>query len=60
MSRNFSTGCYFAAHDASAARTEKNETLYDVAKRIGAIGVVQDGPSDLSTEPCGFESFGRE
>jgi len=35
------------------------ETCYDVAKRLGIIGVFKDGPSDLSTNPAHMEGFGE-
>lgn len=34
------------------------ETCYDLAKRLGIIGVYKDGPADLSTNPAHMEGFG--
>ena len=36
-----------------------SETCYDLAKRLGIIGVFRDGPSDLSTNPAHMEGFGE-
>jgi hypothetical protein len=36
------------------------ETCYDIAKRMGIIGVFKDGPHDLSTNPEHMEGFGRD
>jgi metal-responsive CopG/Arc/MetJ family transcriptional regulator len=36
------------------------ESAYDLAKRIGLIGVFKGGPSDLSTNPAHMEGFGRD
>lgn len=36
------------------------ENCYEVAKRIGLLGVADDLPPDLSTNPAYFEGFGRE
>ena len=35
------------------------ETCYDIAKRLGIIGVFKDCPSDLSTNPAHMEGFGE-
>lgn len=36
------------------------ESAYDLAKRIGILGVFKGGPSDLSTNPEHMEGFGRD
>jgi hypothetical protein len=36
------------------------ESCYDIAKRLGIIGVFKDAPSDLSTNPAHMEGFGGE
>ena len=36
------------------------ESAYDLAKRLGIIGVFKGGPSDLSTNPAHMEGFGRD
>ena len=36
------------------------ETCYDIAKRLGIIGVYKDTPDDLSTNPEHMEGFGRD
>jgi metal-responsive CopG/Arc/MetJ family transcriptional regulator len=36
------------------------ESAYDLAKRLGLIGVFKGGPSDLSTNPAYMEGFGRD
>ena len=35
------------------------ESCYDLAKRLGLIGVFKGGPSDLSTNPAHMEGFGE-
>jgi hypothetical protein len=34
------------------------ETCYDIAKRLGIIGIYKDTPHDLSTNPEHMEGFG--
>jgi metal-responsive CopG/Arc/MetJ family transcriptional regulator len=34
------------------------ETCYDIAKRLGILGVYKDAPHDLSTNPEHMEGFG--
>jgi predicted DNA-binding protein len=34
-------------------------SCYDVARRMGIIGIIEDAPSDLSTNPKHMEGFGR-
>ena len=41
-------------------RTEDGETLYDIATRRGAIGMIKGGPSDMSTNPKYMEGFGED
>jgi hypothetical protein len=36
------------------------ETCYDIAKRLGIIGIYKDAPHDLSTNPEHMEGFGRD
>ena len=36
------------------------ESLYAKAKRVGAVGIVADAPSDLSTNKRYFDDFGRD
>ncbi|MBV8487400.1 MAG: ribbon-helix-helix protein, CopG family [Planctomycetaceae bacterium] len=36
------------------------ESAYDLAKRLGMIGVYKDAPPDLSTNPEHMEGFGRD
>lgn len=35
------------------------ESAYDLAKRLGVIGVLKGGPPDLSTNKKYFEGFGK-
>ncbi|MGB0564148.1 MAG: hypothetical protein ACPGVO_20455 [Spirulinaceae cyanobacterium] len=37
-----------------------SKSCYDVALDLGVIGVVNDLPNDLSTNPQYFEGFGEE
>ena len=39
------------------ARTQ--ESCYDIAKRLGIIGIAKNLPSDISTNPKYFEGFGK-
>jgi metal-responsive CopG/Arc/MetJ family transcriptional regulator len=36
------------------------ESCYDLAKRLGIIGVYKDAPPDLSTNPAYMEGFGLD
>lgn len=36
------------------------ETCFDIAKRLGLIGIYKDAPTDLSTNPEHMEGFGAE
>jgi predicted DNA-binding antitoxin AbrB/MazE fold protein len=38
--------------------TREYVSCYDLAQSIGVIGVADDAPSDLSTNPAHFEGFG--
>lgn len=35
------------------------ETAYDRLDRLGLIGCIADGPTDLSTNPAHMQGFGR-
>ena len=51
------------ATSAKPARTESEETAFDVANRAGLIGCIKGSPrspSDLSTNPKHMEGFGRD
>jgi Arc/MetJ-type ribon-helix-helix transcriptional regulator len=37
----------------------KQESAYDVAKRLGIIGMVKNAPRDLSTNRRHFRGFGK-
>ncbi len=40
--------------------TENGEmTAYDLAKKMGIIGMSDDGPADLATNPAHMEGFGQ-
>jgi len=39
-------------------RRESRETCLDIARRIGIVGVDEDTPPDLSTNPAHMEGFG--
>ncbi|MBI3407083.1 MAG: ribbon-helix-helix protein, CopG family [Planctomycetes bacterium] len=47
------------ALEAHCAEIDKTPTCYELASRLGIIGVVKDAPRDLSTNPKHFEGFGR-
>lgn len=36
-----------------------SETCFDLARRLGVLGVVDDAPEDLSTSPRYFDGFGE-
>ena len=40
-------------------KTEKGETVYEAMLRLGLLGSVNDGASDLSTNPNYMEGFGQ-
>lgn len=49
------------AREALRERLERRtspETCYDIAKRLGIIGVYEDTPADLSTNREHMEGFG--
>ncbi len=39
---------------------EPEESFYDAAKRLGFIGCIEGGPSDMSTNPKYMEGFGED
>lgn len=39
--------------------TAEEPSAYDLAKRAGLIGVMRNGPNDLSTNPRHFKGFGK-
>jgi hypothetical protein len=41
-------------------RPKPGESCYDLAVRLGIIGVYKDAPPDLSTNPAHMEGFGRD
>jgi hypothetical protein len=45
---------------AHLERLEPRETAYDLAKRLGILGVYKNAPPDLSTNPEHMEGFGRD
>ncbi len=52
-------------HYADAERTLKAngtgaQSLLDRLNRKGLVGCLQDGPTDLSTNPAHMEGFGRD
>ncbi len=38
----------------------KTESAYDMAKRLGFVGMSDEGPSDLATNPIHLQGFGRD
>ncbi len=48
------------ALEAHLERLEPCETAYDLARRLGILGVYKDAPPDLSTNPEHMEGFGRD
>jgi len=44
---------------AARPKTENGETVYEALLRLGLLGSVNDGPSDLSTNPNYMEGFGQ-
>lgn len=49
-----------AAQNKPPAGPRPGESAYDVAKRLGLIGMSDDGPPDLSTNPKYMEGFGDD
>ena len=47
------------AYRPSLPSAEDSESFYDVAARLGLIGCLEGGPSDLSTNPKYMEGFGE-
>jgi len=37
----------------------RSETCFDIARRSGLVGAVEDAPTDLSTNPKHLRGFGR-
>jgi hypothetical protein len=48
------------ALETFVATPAKEESCYDAFKRAGFIGVMKDGPRDLSTNPKYLEGLGRD
>ena len=46
--------------EAHLRQRTPRESCYDLAKRLGILGVFKDGPPDLSTNPEYMEGFGRD
>lgn len=42
-----------------AATPVSQESLYDKTRRLGLLGCLQGGPTDLSTNPLYMEGFGE-
>jgi Arc/MetJ-type ribon-helix-helix transcriptional regulator len=40
-------------------KAKKLESAYDVAKRLGIVGIVKNAPRDLSTNRRHFRGFGK-
>ncbi len=53
---------HFAQKEAaklnSAANGTQQVSLYEAAKKLGIVGILKDGPVDLSTNPKHMEGFG--
>ena len=47
------------AADPPAEPLPPGETLYDAFQRVGAIGCIKGGPSDVATNPIHMEGFGK-
>ncbi len=43
----------------SYTKNESNESVYSAMVRLGLLGSVKDGPTDLSTNPAYMEGFGQ-
>lgn len=41
-------------------RRASSQSCLDVARRLGLVGIYQDAPTDLSTNPEHMEGFGRD
>ena len=48
---------YLAEHVQSEPK--HGDTLYDIAKSTGAIGLLKGGPTDVSTNPKYLKGFGQ-
>ncbi|MGC1273609.1 MAG: hypothetical protein WBC44_07890 [Planctomycetaceae bacterium] len=44
----------------AVTKVPPGENFYEAAKRLGLIGCVKGGPSDLSTNPEHMEGFGSD
>ena len=44
---------------SASAEERRQESFYDVARRLGFIGSLDGGPPDLSTNPKYMEGFGK-
>ena len=42
------------------AASEPQQSAYDLAKSIGLIGALRNGPKDLSTDPKHMAGFGKK
>jgi hypothetical protein len=49
----------FPLPTAAANGSENPRTLYDAFAADGSIGMIKDGPTDVSTNPKYIEGFGR-
>lgn len=54
------SGIVREALEAYLAHRPKQETCYDIARRLGVIGMIKDAPRDMSTNPKYFKDFGRK
>ncbi|MFO0898388.1 MAG: hypothetical protein U0836_13270 [Pirellulales bacterium] len=41
-------------------RGEAEPSAFELAQRVGIIGLIKDAPADLSTNPRYLEGFGRD
>lgn len=48
------------ALDEHLSRRKPPESCYDVANRLGIIGIAKGLPADLTTNPKYMEGFGRD
>jgi predicted DNA-binding protein len=49
-----------AALEKFVESEKPGETCYDIAKRLGIVGMIKGGPSDMSTNPKYLEGLGRD
>lgn len=45
--------------DKPQERAEATETCFELANRLGILGVIDDAPEDLSTNPEYLQGFGE-